>query len=500
MTSTTIATTEAGRVRGVAKEGVATYLGIPYAAAPVGELRFAAPQPVPPWAGVREAVDPGPTAPQRGANRCAGIDMFPITGAEWRRGDDFLTLNVWAPMEGTGHPVMVYVHGGGLTLGTKDAAVYDGRNFARDGAVAVNINYRLGVEGFLAIPDAPTNLGLRDMLAALHWVQANIEAFGGDPSNVTVFGESGGGIAVACLLSSPLSTGLFARAIVQSGHGSAVYPVAIAHRLTRKIAELLDVPATVAGFRSAPPEAALAALGRASRPGTVDLRDDTGFVPGFGLTVINPVFGDDVLPLHPLDALEDGAGQEVDLLIGTTEDEFNFTTAPLRAVLAPTWLARLILRRLTPEADELMHAYREQDRRARGGVVMSRILGDLAFRGPAREYAGAHRGRTFFYEFDWDSPASGGRLGAAHGTDIAFVFDTLPSVTGKRGILGTNPPQRLATRIHGTWLEFAADGRIPWGEYDAHHRRVHRLAADTTIDEAPILASTMSSTRATARP
>jgi para-nitrobenzyl esterase len=485
-----IATTSAGVVRGRVEDGVATYRGIPYAAPPVGELRFAPPQRVPAWSGIREATEAGPTAPQRGPARFAGIDMFALTGSEWRRGDDYLTLNVWAPTNGERHPVMVYIHGGGLTLGTKDAPVYDGRNFARDGAVAVNINYRLGVEGFLAIPDGSTNLGLRDMLAALQWVQENIQEFGGDPGNVTLYGESGGGIAVSCLLASPLSTGLFARAIIQSGNGSAVYPVEIAHRLTKRLAEILGVAASLEGFRSVDPEKSLAALRRVSRPGTVDLKDDSGFVPGFGLTVINPVFGDDVLPRHPLAALADGAAKHVDLLIGTTEDEFNFTTAPLRVILAPMWLAKPVLRRLIPNAKELIRAYRRQDRHARGGVILSRILGDLAFRGPARDFAAAHQGRTFFYEFDWDSPASGGRLGAAHGTDLAFVFDTLPAVTGPHGILGTNPPQELADRVHKIWVEFAATGHAPWPQYDADTRIVHRLADAVTLSEEPLPGST----------
>ncbi len=224
MNDTITATTASGTVRGQVSNGVATFLGVPYAAAPTGELRFAAPQPAVPWDGVRDALTLGPSAPQHGAKTFAGIDMFPITGSEWRRGDEYLTLNVWAPVDATDCPVMVYIHGGGLMLGTKDAAVYDGRHFARDGVVTVALNYRLGVEGFVAISGAPTNLGLRDMLAALQWVQTNIATFGGNPQRVTVFGESGGGIAVACLVTSPLAAGLFTKAIVQSGHGSAVYP------------------------------------------------------------------------------------------------------------------------------------------------------------------------------------------------------------------------------------------------------------------------------------
>jgi para-nitrobenzyl esterase len=483
MTDQPTVQTASGTVRGRTQDGVATYLGVPYAAPPVGDLRFAEPEPAQPWPGIREASEPGPTAPQNAVKSFFGMDMFAITGSQWRRGDDYLTLNIWAPAEGTGHPVMVYIHGGGLVAGTKDAPVYDGRNFARDGAVAVTINYRLGVEGFLAIPGAPTNLGLRDMLAALRWVRSTIEAFGGDPTNVTVFGESGGAMATACLVTSPLSTGLFRRAIVESGHGSAVYPQDIAHRATRKMAELLEITPDLKGFRSVDSETALKALQQVSKAGTVDMKDENGFDPSFGQAVINPIVGDDVLPRHPLIALGEGAGRDVDLLIGTNEDEFNFWLAPTRLILAPRFLMRPLLRRLGGDADGILAAYRQQNRRARGGQIISRIMSDLAFRWPTRQYAAAHQGRTFFYEFDWDSPASGGRLGAAHGLELPFVFDTLATVSGPRGWLGRNPPQHLADRVHGTWLQFATDGKVPWPEFDPTTRIVHRIAHGVSTSE-----------------
>lgn len=481
--------TASGAVRGELRDGVAAFLGVPYAAPPVGDLRFAEPAPVPEWPGVRDASRPGPTAPQHGAKKFAGMDMFAITGAEWRRGDDYLTLNVWAPAEGGGRPVLVFIHGGGLVMGSKDAAVYDGRSFARDGAVAVGINYRLGVEGFIAVPGAPTNLGLRDMLAALAWVRDNIAAFGGDPANVTVFGESGGAIATACLVASPLSAGLFSRAVVQSGHGSAVHPYDIARRVTRRVAKLLDVTPDVAGFRSTDPGEAVQALRRAGRPGAVDMKDADGIDPSYGLGVVLPVVGDDVLPRHPLVALGEGAGQDVDLLIGTTEDEANFWFAPTRLLLAPHFAVRPVLRRLVPDPDGILAAYRRRDPGARGGETLSRILSDLSFRWPARQFAEAHRGRTFFYEFDWDSPAAGGRMGAAHGFELPFVFDTLDTVGGPRGWLGADPPQDLADRVHGIWLRFATDGTVPWPQFDGTTRIVRRLAEGVSASEAPLPAA-----------
>lgn len=478
-----------GTVRGRTARGVATFLAVPYAAPPVGALRFAEPAPVPAWPGVREALEPGPSAPQRGSSSFAGLDVFALTGATWRRGDDFLTLNVWAPTSAHGRPVVVYVHGGGLVLGTKDAAAYAGTAFARDGVVAVGINYRLGVEGFVAIPGAPTNLGLRDMIAALTWVRENITAFGGDPADVTVFGESGGAIAVACLVTSPLTGGLFRRAVLQSGHGSAVYPLAVARRTATAVADALGVTADVEGFRSADAGRSVAALSRVSRPGRVDLRDGGGFDPSFGLGVVNPVVGDDVLPHHPLTALASGAGADVDVLVGTMSQEANLWFAPTHLDLLPRWAARWLLGRVAPDARALFAAYAGHRPRERGGQVLARVLTDMAFRWPSRQYAEAHRGRTHVYELDWRSTAAGGRLGAAHGIDLPFVFDTLRTTTGPRGVSGTHPPQDLADRVHGPWVRYAGDGHLPWPEFDADDRQVHQLVTGGTRHEPVVPAA-----------
>lgn len=173
------------------------------------------------------------------------------------------------------------------------------------------------------------------------------------------------------------------------------------------------------------PEQSLAALGKASTPGTINLRDSDGFDPSFGLGVVNPVIGDDVLPTHPLKALRAGAGSEVDLLIGTTAEEASFWLGPTRLHLLPRPLARWLLGRITSNASELFNAYNDDGTDLRGGAVLSRVLTDMAFRWPARLFAEARTGSTHVYEFDWQSPAAHGRLGAAHGLDLPFVFDTL---------------------------------------------------------------------------
>jgi para-nitrobenzyl esterase len=198
-----IVKTKSGAVRGKKVKGVTAFKGIPFAAPPVGLLRFAAPVPPQPWDGVREASAFSPTPPQMdlSSQRMPGLDLRPIVGESWCKGDDYLTLNIWTPDAGAqGLPVMVYIYGGAFVSGGSSTPLYDGARFARDGVVLVSFNYRLGVEGFSPLSGGETNVGLRDQIAALIWVQDNIAAFGGDPNNVTIFGESAGALSVDTVL------------------------------------------------------------------------------------------------------------------------------------------------------------------------------------------------------------------------------------------------------------------------------------------------------------
>ena len=218
-----IVRTRSGAVRGIYEQGVAAFKGIPFAAPPVGQLRFAAPVPPQSWDGVREASTFSPTPPQAdlSSQRMPGLDLRPIVGESWRKGEDYLMLNVWTPdVDTRGLPVMVFIYGGAFVSGGSSTHLYDGARFARDGVVLVSFNYRLGVEGFLPLDGGQTNVGLRDQIAALTWVQDNIAAFGGDPNTVTIFGESAGALSVDSLLVVPSAAGLFRRAISQSGGAS----------------------------------------------------------------------------------------------------------------------------------------------------------------------------------------------------------------------------------------------------------------------------------------
>jgi len=477
-----------GAVRGASDGAVERFVGVPYAAPLAGDRRFVEPRPVESWQGERDCTVPGPNAPQR-TRDFPGLDVKILIGGGWVQGDDYLTLNVWRPAgDASGLPVMVFIHGGGFIVGSKDAAVNDGTAFARDGVICVAINYRMGIDGFLPIPGVPTNLGLRDQIAALQWVRDNIATFGGDAGNVTVFGESAGAMSIANLVTSPLAQGLFQRAIIESGHGGMTRDIPLARRLVDKLAKLLGVSADKAGFASVPPgDAMLDAVEKVQAPTTrLDLRDATGLEPVFGISRFIPVHGDDVLPQKPLDALAAGMGKDIQILIGSNREEMNLYLVPtgVRDKLGKL-LAWFVLRRSIRKAWAILKAY-GLGKGEKPGQVLASAMSDLVFRWSARRFAEAHQGRAHVYEFEWRSPMFGGELGAAHGMELPFVFDTLAKATGEQGLCGTNPPQDLADRVHALWVQFARDGELPWEPFDTLGRQVRQLAADKTIGEDPM--------------
>lgn len=244
-----------GLVRGSSRDAVNAFLGVPYAAPGVGPDRYRAPQPVRGWGGERDATAHGPTA----AQSAYPPPLDTVLPSSVAPGQDYLNLSVWAPAEGANLPVMVWIHGGAFARGAHSIPTYDGSAFARDGVVLIGINYRLGVPGFAVLDGAPTNLGLRDQIAALEWVRDNVAVFGGNPEDVTVFGESSGGISVATLMASPAAGGLFHRAIVQSGSGAAVCSAEDARLVSAEVASSLGVPATAEAFAPLEPEAVVAA-------------------------------------------------------------------------------------------------------------------------------------------------------------------------------------------------------------------------------------------------
>jgi para-nitrobenzyl esterase len=486
-----IVLTTGGRVRGARQGDVTVFRGIPYAAPPVGAARFAAPGAPSSWDGVRDGATGGPTAPAPPRGAFGALDMTPVIGQGWVIGDDYLTVDVWTPDPSAQRlPVMVYVHGGGFVAGTGQAPLYDGAGFARGGVVMVSLNYRLGVQGWLALPGAPNNRGLLDQIAALRWVQDNIAAFGGDPDNVTVFGESAGAMSIGALLASPAAEGLFRRAISQSGSGVGALSPEQAGRVAAALAEALGVEATVEAFGDISDERLCAAIGHVSG---LDLTTAADRDPLLGVSVFGLVRGDAVLEDQPAALVGRGAGVAVDLLVGSNAEEMNLYLVPTGVMHECTpEVLQARVGRCHPDPDALIAAYRVERPEATPGELLAAITGDALFGVGTTRLAEAHashrRGGTYVYEFAWRSQAFDGALGACHAVELPFVFNhtELAGLRGESGLLGPDGgPEKLAERMHEAWIEFAATGSPGWERYDAQRRAVMRIDTDWRIVTDP---------------
>ena len=319
----TVVKTQYGEVRGSEASGVKTFKGIPYAAPPFGANRLRPPQPVAPWRGVRDALAFGPMPPQPPLPPQVSV-LLPLGTIP---GEDCLNLDIWTPDLGSaGLPVMVWITGGFFEYG--GTAWYDGSRFARDGIVCVTINYRVGPDGFLYLGKGDANRGLLDQIAALEWVRENIAAFGGDPGNVTIFGESAGGMSVGTLLAMPRAEGLFRRAIAESGSAHHVTSAATAQRISQYLAEKLGVAATREAIAAVPLDRLFAAQDELKAE--VDAHPDPerwGEVAA-NLLPWEPVIDGEILPARPIDRIVAGASAGVDLLVGTNTEEMRVSLVP----------------------------------------------------------------------------------------------------------------------------------------------------------------------------
>lgn len=464
--------TACGRVRGRRSRGAWTFRGIPYARPPVGPLRFAPPEPPEPWAGVRDGTEFGPVAVQRPAGLEAMLGARRPPSSE-----DCLTLNVWTPApDGGRRPVMVWVHGGAFLSGSGAVPWYDGANLAARDVVVVTCNYRLGALGFLHLDAVPGsgNAGLLDQVAALGWVAEHAAAFGGDPGNVTVFGESAGAMSIGALLGLPAARDRFHRAVLQSGACAHVHTREEADRVTHEVLAELDRPASVEDLRAVPVERLLDAQAAVVARHAAE--------PLSGLP-FQPVVDGVALPEHPLDAVAAGR-VAADLVVGTTLEEARLFT------LVDPRLADLDEARLSAWCDlaangtgrapgEALAAYRRRLGEAPVRAVWDAVLTDRVFRIPAirlAERQSTYR-PTHMYLFTWSTPAFGGALGSCHALEIPFVFDNLDA-PGTGMFVGevTDGMRAMATAMADAWAGFARDGRpaapgMPdWPRYDRERR------------------------------
>ncbi|GAB3479059.1 carboxylesterase/lipase family protein [Nocardiopsis coralliicola] len=491
-----------GRVAGTRAGGVTAFTGIPYAAAPAGPLRFRPPRHPAPWDDVFDATGYGPTAPVPGSGRPQLLPSRTVPGSA------YLNLNVWTPdTAAEGLPVMVWLHGGAFTRGSGADPAYDGAEFARTGVVAVTLNYRIGAEGFALLDGGTANLGLLDQIHALEWVRDNIDRFGGHPGRVTVFGQSAGAMSVVALMAAPRARGLFGRAIAMSGAGHHANPPEDARRVAAELARR-------AGAAAPTPEA-LAALDQdrvlaaqdsisadfADRP---DPRVWGERLAAPGALPFAPVIDGEVLPRRPLDELRTGGGASVDLLIGTTAEEFRSFLVPagLHRRVRDRHLAAACARYGLDEKAAAVYSAEHGD----AASAFAALHGDAVFRIPAYRAmeARARVGlRVFAYEFAWRSPALGGpggttrsgrarsgsrkaarnggaraagpgALGAAHGVELPFLFGTEREAAA---LVGTDPPAALGAELRGAWARFARTGDPGWAAWTPERRTVWRFDA-----------------------
>lgn len=467
--------TGGGAVSGRLENGIAVFRGIPFAAPPVGALRFRAPAPAQPWDGVREADVCGPPPPQMPV----GPPPPMRTATDRVRHDptDWLTVNVWTPDVGSrGLPTMVYLYGGAYRNGRADDPVIDGRILASCGAVVVTGNHRVGMEGYACLDGAPDNRALLDQILLLHWVQEGIVAFGGDPARVTIFGESAGAGAVANLLSSPAAAGLFRTAIAQSVPGTYFTP-RLARDIATELVAPLGLPATAEALRDTDP-GVLAAAAAAVDPEmgpvagrTGALADRWGPVAGT-LTPFSPVVDGEVLPDDPWTSLRAGAARDVHLLVGHNRDEWRLFLV-MRGMLGRVTDADAdwALRTFGPGADAVS-AVRAAYPQAGAEDLFTLVQSDWLFRMPSLQLAAAQAaagGRAHLYELTYRAPGSGGLLGACHALDVPLVFGTL---TAAEDFLGDPPEEALevSSRMQAAWLSMATVGDPGWPSFDEQRR------------------------------
>ncbi len=474
-------TVAGGQIEGATRRGLRMWRGIPYAAPPVDQLRFRAPAPVVSWAGVRSAIEFGPVAPQDREG------MFLGPPAHIAMDEDCLTLNVISPDDDRPQqrPVMVFIHGGAYSVGSSRETRFLGESLVREGGVVfVNVNYRLGALGYLdfsafSTAERPidTNLGLRDQLQALEWVQANIAAFGGDPANVTLFGESAGGNAVTTLMAVPRAEGLFARAIAQSAPTNAIYPREVTAEWGREYVELLSEVVDDADVESASADEGARLLTTASadalvRATTLMERRSPDHLPG--TIALAPAIDGDLLPERPLDAFKAGRAHRVPLIIGTNDREGSLFRGRIDILATTPSRIRYIFAKTRKKARKRLKAQYPGLPARRAAADFA---GDYAFWFPSVKVAERHADVAPVYMYRFDIAPRLVRLAgfdATHGLELYALFDRMDERFARiMGLLGGRRDfRRTGERMRRHWLRFAHDGTVEgWPRYTRRRRR-----------------------------
>ncbi len=491
--SKTVVETESGKVRGFVNRGVWVFRGIPYAEPTGGANRFLPPVKAKPWAGVRSCLTYGPACPagigisENGDNSPRGDeDNFLLyrTGG-WQRGENCLRLNVWTPGPNAAtrkRPVMVFMHGGGYTGGSgNDLLSYDGENLARNhDVVVVTHNHRLNVFGFLNLAEIggdrfanSGNVGMLDNVAVLEWVRDNIANFGGDPANVMIYGQSGGGGKVSHLMVMPAAKGLFHRAAVESGATLKTGDPEAAAKVTAALLEELNIPRSqFEKLQSVPTAALVTAQGAALR------RLNGGRPPGGGLTNWGPMLDGKVIPAHPFDPAAPAVSRDVPLLIGTCLNEFvNGVDNPEVDSLTSEELLRRVTGKYGEHAQSIVAAYRHEYPKESAFGLWAAISAAGVRQNTATqaERKAAQNGAPAYqYIYAWRTPELDDRPGTFHSSEIAMVFDNAELCPRYSG--GGPEGLKISSTVSEAWASFARTGKpghrgLPdWPSYSAEKR------------------------------
>jgi len=493
--------TTSGQIRGAMRQGIAVFKGVPYAGSPQGGARFKAPAKTATWTGVRDCLDFGPRAIQSDdaiALASSVAELFPASERQ-TTSEDCLILNVWTPAveDGGDRPVMVWLHGGAFIAGSGASPWYEGTNLARKGdVVVVTLNHRLGALGYLYLADLggkefadSGNVGMLDVVAALEWVRDNIATFGGDPDNVTLFGESGGGAKISVLMAMPAAHGLFHKAIVQSGPAVEMMSRDNATATARQMLGELGLGANeIAKLRAVPADRLLAAqnavLAKICAMSFANRRRQ-----GF-----NPVIDGVNLPGGPFAPDAPALSAPVPLMIGTNRDEMNlfFGFAPWAENLSEESMVAAAANFLGERAKAVVASYRRARPQASPRDLVLAIATDQSMRMPSLTIAdrklAQHAAPVFVYLFTWATPVLDGKLGSCHALEIPFVFDNLASSR----LAGDVPAAlALADNMSRSWIEFAHKGDpnhsgVPyWPAYSAQERPTMIFDIECRIENDP---------------
>jgi len=486
--NTLVVSTNSGKIRGYMHHGINTFKGIPYAAPPIGQNRFASPQPVKPWKGVFDAFQSSPIVPQPPS----APELRAIIHEQSEA--DCLSLNIWTPgLDDKKRPVLFWIHGGSLLGGSN--ADFNGQPMsARGDVVVIAINYRLGAFGFLYVPGITANVGLLDQVAALKWVNQNIKNFGGDPTNVTIFGESAGGLCVSTLMTMPRAKGLFKRAIIESNvcNPDASQPEK-GEAVGKRLYSILGIKyADMDTLRSVAPEKLIGAYQQA-----IASRVWADTYP--------PFIDGDVLLMHPYDAIKKGIAKDIQVIAGTNENESGLFSLwdPNVDKLDEEHLknrfrySRSAVGESDARVEELYRVYTGTLKPAPFNTLRyawEQFNTDQMFRVPVHRYLelqSKHQPVVYAYQFSWQTPELGGRLGAAHALEIPFVFNTLTAEPFGIFPKQTAETDKLSFAILEAWVNFARSGnpnhkKIPaWPQYNPKTRPMmvfdNEIRAETNL-------------------